>query len=49
MHALDPVSYTALITLLAIAVYFYSLMLVGRARGTHGIKAPATTGNLASS
>ena len=47
MHALDPVRYTALITLLAIAVYFYSLMLVGRARGTFGIKAPATTGNVA--
>ena len=46
MHALDPVRYSALITLLAIAVYFYSLMLVGRARSTYGIKAPATTGNL---
>jgi len=46
MHALDPVRYTALTTLLALAVYFYSLMLVGRARGTYGIKAPATTGNL---
>ncbi len=45
MHALDPVRYTALVTLLAIAAYFYSGILVGRARGTYGIKAPAVTGN----
>jgi glutathione S-transferase len=45
MHALDPVRYTSLITLLAIAVYFYSGLLVGRARGTYGVKAPATTGH----
>jgi len=45
MHALDPVRYTALVTLLAIAVYFYSGILVGRARGTYGIKAPAVTGD----
>lgn len=40
-HYLD----TTLITLLAIAVYFYTGILVGRARQTYGIKAPATTGN----
>lgn len=45
MHALDPVRYTALVTLLAIAVYFYSGILVGRARGIYGIKAPAVTGD----
>ena len=45
MHALDPVRYTALTTLLAIAVFFYAGLLVGRARGTYGIKAPAVTGD----
>jgi len=45
MHALDPVRYTALVTLLAIAVYFYAGLLVGRARGTYGIKAPAVSGD----
>lgn len=45
MHALDPVRYTALVTLLAIAVFFYSSFLVGRARATYGIKAPAVTGD----
>lgn len=45
MHVLDPVRYTALITLLAIAVYFYTGILVGRARSTYGIKAPAIIGN----
>ena len=36
---------TALVTLLAIGLYFYTGLAVGRARGTTGIKAPATTGN----
>ena len=45
MHALDPVRYTARVTLLAIAVYFYAGILVGRARSTYGIKAPAVTGD----
>ncbi len=36
---------TALITCLAIAVYFWTGMLVAKARAAHGIKAPATTGN----
>ena len=36
---------TALITCLAVAVYFSTGMLVARARVAYGIKAPATTGN----
>ena len=36
---------TALVTLLAIAVYFYSSILVSRARGKFGVKLPATSGN----
>ena len=30
--------YTAIVTLLAIAVYFYSSILVSRARGKFGVK-----------
>ena len=37
--------YTALVTLLAIALYFYTGILVAKARGKYGVKAPATTGN----
>jgi glutathione S-transferase len=33
------------LTLLALLQFFYFGMLVGRARGTYGIKAPAVTGN----
>jgi len=36
---------TALITCLAVAVYFSSSVLVSRARTAYGIKAPAITGN----
>jgi glutathione S-transferase len=37
--------WTALITCLAIAVYFATSVLVSRARTAYGIKAPAITGN----
>ncbi len=37
--------YTALVTLLAVALYFYTGLLVAKARGKFGVKAPATTGN----
>ena len=36
---------TALVTLLAILVYLYSSILVSRARGKFGVKAPAISGN----
>jgi glutathione S-transferase len=36
---------TALITCLAVAVYFATSVLVARARAAYGIKAPAITGN----
>ncbi len=36
---------TALVTLFAILVYFYTVILVSQARRGTGIKAPATTGN----
>jgi glutathione S-transferase len=36
---------TALITCLAVAVYFATSVLVSRARTAYGIKAPAVTGN----
>jgi len=36
---------TALITCLAVAVYFSTGILVAKARTAHGIKAPATTGH----
>ena len=38
-------NYTALVTLLAVALYFYTGLMVAKARGKYGIKAPATTGN----
>ena len=37
--------FTALVTLLAVLLYFYTGILVGQARRKSGIKAPATTGN----
>lgn len=37
--------WTALVTLLSIAVYFWADLNVGKARGTYQIKAPATTGD----
>jgi glutathione S-transferase len=36
---------TALVTLLAVLVYFYSSILVSRARGKFGVKLPAISGN----
>jgi glutathione S-transferase len=36
---------TALVTCLALLVYFLISYRVGQARGTYGIKAPATTGH----
>ncbi|MES2984308.1 MAG: MAPEG family protein [Pseudomonadota bacterium] len=36
---------TALITVLALMVYIAVFLKVGKARGTYGVKAPATTGN----
>lgn len=36
---------TALVTVLACLLYFYTMFLIGRAREKYGIKAPATTGN----
>jgi glutathione S-transferase len=37
--------YTALVTLLAVVLYFYTGKLVARARSKFGVIAPATTGN----
>ena len=37
--------YTAAVTLIALAIYFYTVFLVGKARAQYGIKAPAVTGN----
>ena len=37
--------YTALVTLLAVVLYFYTGLLVAKARQKFGVFAPATTGN----
>jgi uncharacterized membrane protein YecN with MAPEG domain len=37
--------YTALVTLFAILLYFYTSFRVAKARGRTGVKAPATAGN----
>ena len=37
--------YTALVTLLAVALYFVFATRVAAARGKYGVKLPATTGN----
>ena len=37
--------YTALVTLLALLLYFYTGLLVAKARLKYGVSAPATTGN----
>jgi glutathione S-transferase len=37
--------FTALVTLLAVLVYFYSSVLVSRARGKFDVKLPAIAGN----
>ncbi|HWA89269.1 MAG TPA: MAPEG family protein [Rhizomicrobium sp.] len=36
---------TAIVTVLAVLVYYWTILGVGRMRGKHDIKAPATTGN----
>src|ERR1700730_10529746 len=38
-------NFTALVTLLAVILYFWISFRVGQARARFGIKAPATTGN----
>ncbi len=38
--------FTALVTVLAVLLYFYSSVRVAQARRRFGIKAPATTGNV---
>jgi glutathione S-transferase len=38
-------NYTAIVTLLAIALYFFLATRVAAARGKFGVKHPATTGN----
>jgi glutathione S-transferase len=35
----------AIVTVIALLVYFWTILLVGRMRGKHGIDAPAMTGN----
>ncbi|HEY2145632.1 MAG TPA: MAPEG family protein [Steroidobacteraceae bacterium] len=37
--------WTAIVTLAVGLFYFYTIMQVGKMRGKHGIKAPATTGH----
>ncbi len=37
--------YTALVTVLVVVLYFYTGLLVAKARAKYGVKAPATTGN----
>ncbi|WP_315740576.1 MULTISPECIES: MAPEG family protein [unclassified Bradyrhizobium] len=37
--------FTALVTVLALMLYFYMAVRVAQARATFGVKAPATTGN----
>jgi len=37
--------YTAIVTLLAVAIYFFMATQVARARGKYNVKHPATTGN----
>ena len=42
---MTPLPFAALITLLAIAVMFWTAINVGRARATYDVKAPATSGH----
>ena len=37
--------FTAIVTCLTLLFYFFTIMKVGKARGTFGIKAPATSGH----
>ena len=39
-------NYTALVTLLAVLLYFYTGILVAKARANFGVVAPATTGHV---
>ena len=39
-------NYTALVTLLAVLLYFYTGILVAKARSKFGVVAPATTGHV---
>lgn len=45
MHASPAVLSTALVTILAIVVYFYMGVRVAQMRVKHGVKAPATSGH----
>src|SRR5450830_1482408 len=45
-RVLNMPHYTALVTLLAVALYFYTGLLVAKARQKFGVVASATTGNL---
>ncbi len=45
MHPIAQFPWTALATLLALAVYFVAGLQVGRARGTYSVKAPAVVGH----
>lgn len=42
---MDHFAWTALVTLLALVVYFFMGLSVGRARGRYKVAAPATTGD----
>ena len=45
MQAVPTTILSAIITVLAVLMLFYTSVPVGRARGKHGIKAPAMTGH----
>jgi glutathione S-transferase len=45
MNTISSVTLSEIITILAVIMLFYTSVPVGRARGKHGIKAPAMTGH----
>src|ERR1700744_3606203 len=45
MNTISSVTLSEIITILAVLMLFYTSLPVGRARGKHGIKAPAMTGH----
>jgi glutathione S-transferase len=45
MMAVPATLWTSIVTVLAVLVYFWTSMGVGRMRGKHGIKAPAMSGH----
>jgi glutathione S-transferase len=45
MHLVPATILSAAVTILAVLLNFYILMMVGRMRGKHNIQAPAVTGN----